>query len=767
MSSANTSDHFPPASPAYYDYTEEFYPANNASVSADPPPKFLLDRTIHEDRPLSNEWHAAVNSANMHTRVNTINTSHQANLSDKTVIPSVEKNKQELTQSAEGFNTIQSSYGELKSISSAPTIDSLENIVLMYGDEPNGSSTLGENFQSRQRFYKNFSEWNLRRDFTEVALETGKESLQGDNRTLPARSEGGPAEDAFSDASSFTFSSEFPVFPKPPAKDAKFVNEIHTKSHRHNEELPQVPYKTIGAMVASHLKSSPRRSCEIRPLQLRNEDSYDGKLLQRPASSQSSPYQPSGVFSDEDDLEGLSNILVSHSPNKGPGVPPKQFLETMKRPTPSSKDPAFPEQLPDASSKVRTQLYVAEIYNGPLENYSNGDTSVLRKAIIRPDSPMLAPKPISPTRQLKFKNSVPQLMKALPLIPGDSNLRALSPPSRTTSVEVTVPFRFSPLLLEPREVASPAAQSVELDSIPVYHIAAHPTTPPPPPKLKLKKRTASLYRPQSSSSSRPWNLDENYPWTDQPPNVRLPSILHDIPSEESKPTRFKLKVTRPSPMATSSSSAPSTVRTKKKPDDAGMQVNFDLRSPQDLLSPPAGLNSIFRQVTNQFSSKKIKPEGTIIGSADHPTLHQGERLNASFEVPLLSPTTQQGPTDVRSFFSDDSSHLKNNSLRKRISQLRAKLPTPYGLKPGAQSYDDILYRERSAGEAEMAARTKLDLNMVATHDMETVVSVRLPRKHRIKGKVSGWFDKARTAATTLVRTGRRKRYRQKRMYSGV
>ncbi|XXG94470.1 Vacuolar fusion protein mon1 [Hypoxylon texense] len=63
---------------------------------------------------------------------------------------------------------------------------------------------------------------------------------------------------------------------------------------------------------------------------------------------------------------------------------------------------------------------------------------------------IVSPKPISPARQLKLKNSIPQLMKALPSLPGDPDYGLLPAPSiQSTSsnegkfAEVLSPFKFS------------------------------------------------------------------------------------------------------------------------------------------------------------------------------------------------------------------------------------------------------------------------------------------------------------------------------------
>ncbi|KAH9909023.1 hypothetical protein F4778DRAFT_714938 [Xylariomycetidae sp. FL2044] len=62
-------------------------------------------------------------------------------------------------------------------------------------------------------------------------------------------------------------------------------------------------------------------------------------------------------------------------------------------------------------------------------------------------TPLISPKPISPARQLKVKNSIPQLMKALPPIPGD-DAYTLPPTPNTTGeedefAEVLTPFSFT------------------------------------------------------------------------------------------------------------------------------------------------------------------------------------------------------------------------------------------------------------------------------------------------------------------------------------
>ncbi|KAK3383780.1 hypothetical protein B0T24DRAFT_654269 [Lasiosphaeria ovina] len=68
----------------------------------------------------------------------------------------------------------------------------------------------------------------------------------------------------------------------------------------------------------------------------------------------------------------------------------------------------------------------------------------LAPAMSRPQTPILAPHPISPVRELRLQNSVPQLMKALPPLPGGST-RSESYILRMPFDRLDLPARFSPL----------------------------------------------------------------------------------------------------------------------------------------------------------------------------------------------------------------------------------------------------------------------------------------------------------------------------------
>ncbi|KAK4186147.1 hypothetical protein QBC35DRAFT_437869 [Podospora australis] len=74
-----------------------------------------------------------------------------------------------------------------------------------------------------------------------------------------------------------------------------------------------------------------------------------------------------------------------------------------------------------------------------------GSTSLANNQMLgQSRTPLLAPKPISPARQLRLQNSVPQLMRALPPLPGGS-VRSDSCLANLSSDDMELAMRFSPI----------------------------------------------------------------------------------------------------------------------------------------------------------------------------------------------------------------------------------------------------------------------------------------------------------------------------------
>ncbi len=150
---------------------------------------------------------------------------------------------------------------------------------------------------------------------------------------------------------------------------------------------------------------------------------------------------------------------------------------------------------------------------------------------------MLAPKPISPAKELRLKNSIPKLMKALPPIPGDTNS---SGPQALESAqdESAALTRYSPVNLAAfaTSVSAPTLEPVTMNLEDDTETGdAERLVQPRTSKFKVRRKN-SIPGSISTPGSRPWNKDKNYPWTMKTPDMQLPSVRCDSPRP-----RLKLK----------------------------------------------------------------------------------------------------------------------------------------------------------------------------------------------------------------------------------
>jgi hypothetical protein len=413
------------------------------------------------------------------------------------------------------------------------------------------------------------------------------------------------------------------------------------------------------------------------------------------------------------------------------------------------------------------------------------------RAIPRSGSPMLAPKPISPARQLKLKNSVPQLMKALPPLPPEIIHAISSSSNRCKSPENGVPSRPSPPLLglsvesvqktpyQPAENALPPGRPVpakvdmpkvvvELGSAstqarPIAQPADQslPIIPQPPPKLKLKMRNSAPLQPLSPSNPRSCNTEESHPWSIPDQNAPIPSIVQAEKPLNSKPPKFRLKITR------ASGSTHGTVRVNRESGESKSAARFHLRNHKDLFTSTAGIDNVFRQVSQHLYSRKASAASNT-GSESHPAAASllspnsyltpfGTSSTMDLNRPRPQSTKPLFSTEVRSVFSDESSHIEgHNSMRGRLSNLRARIAVSHVDRTGSQSYDDLTWRNRSATGAGIPNYKRSTSNLHTSREStESRPLRRFPGRmqhSRLKEKVQGWLKEARSAIVARMKS---------------
>lgn len=175
-------------------------------------------------------------------------------------------------------------------------------------------------------------------------------------------------------------------------------------------------------------------------------------------------------------------------------------------------------------------------------------------------------------------------------------------------------------------------------------------------KESPRKPNDSAWHPKDSieslPTSRPWNLDTSYPWTDQPPDlgVTMPQPEEDPQQNANKTPRFKMRLQR-----ASSSTAGSSKLTKQRP-SLEISVARKPRGHRPSVSITQTNSSHASQFPSRYSSNFNSP---LASSIVCPSIK-------------LVPPTPALNIEVRSYFSDDSSQMPpKGSLRKRLSQLKA------------------------------------------------------------------------------------------------
>jgi hypothetical protein len=114
-------------------------------------------------------------------------------------------------------------------------------------------------------------------------------------------------------------------------------------------------------------------------------------------------------------------------------------------------------------------------------------------------------------------------------------------------------------------------------------------------------------------------------------------------------------------------------------------------------------------------------------------------------------------TEVRSVFSDESSHIEShNSMRGRLSNLRARIAVSHVDRTGSQSYDDLTWRNKSATGAGIPNYKRSTSNLPTSREStESRPLRRFPGRmqhSRLKEKVQGWLKEARSAIVARIKS---------------
>ncbi|KAI9877363.1 MAG: hypothetical protein M1830_004124 [Pleopsidium flavum] len=441
--------------------------------------------------------------------------------------------------------------------------------------------------------------------------------------------------------------------------------------------------------------------------------------------------------------------------------------ETLGASTNSSIGKLVKQSLQQNASKIVTVLdNDAAVYDVPqvdtLSRRSSGwRTAATNLTMEAPESPVIDATESSTGRYSTFEDldnaHHMRLAEDLPSLPMDTSFRSFSPP--TPVVPTNLPYSFVPLAPEVTQasVIAELEPAVFINSNPTSLI--HDDTGGLPTKYKLKLR-ANRAPATSPPGSRPWNLEESYPWTDRRPSigVRTPEpVIHRQQRSEKMP-RFKLKVSRAATFMEGVVKANWTGLSPKSESDKTGPI-----SDQSQRGHPTRKN----RIGNLPSSDRSSASSDSVPVPSVPVDAPGRRPNTSGTANLVPLSPALNSAEVRSFFSDDSSQVyQKGSFRKRISEFKVKLPASRG-----GSTDDprgidrmltrsVMSRSRASGRISNQSED-------VTAGMSNLKYARLKVMERIKGWWQRSAEKVRDLGDKLKGKNTRTTTETTDLYAGV
>ena len=298
------------------------------------------------------------------------------------------------------------------------------------------------------------------------------------------------------------------------------------------------------------------------------------------------------------------------------------------------------------------------------------------------NGPTLTPQPISPARMLRVKNSIPQLMKALPPLPG------YAPAPESPFGPTVVPMEFEPFeisqLTDARSTLIDAFQAEEApkgyDAF-IFDRNAHK------PRLRLK-HSASFAVEHERKSKCGYTTPKSASRPDA--SVERPATSTAAVTEYSTAPvkrRLPIKISRPTLTSPIIDDA-GTVKRRTGIQKSSTVSELASREPIDLFSSAVALRAA---VTNNevSSAQQISFHNRVY--VDKPMVHvapaariqqipadagtRGTSLDAHMDMQRV-PSIDSQPgmeCEMQSFFSDNSIVKPRQGLRKRISNLKSKL----------------------------------------------------------------------------------------------
>lgn len=351
-------------------------------------------------------------------------------------------------------------------------------------------------------------------------------------------------------------------------------------------------------------------------------------------------------------------------------------------------------------------------------------------------TPLISPKPMSPVRELKVKNSIPQLMKALPSVPRQPGSVSPSPPITPDDKD------------EFTEILKPYTSLNDLVPGPKVRVTASLLSRPLPeiqkklPRIRIKSKGPDAELRASKRDSRPWNSDSNYPWCNHEPDMELANMQTKYYKRTSIRNRLRIRGSR----TVCGGSPAGTVRRYPEAHQPEILDRRLRKEPRDLFSVPNSLGSAFRKVSRKFSHGSDASSKHCALSLSQcrtsSTLHVKPPRNSHL---LLLFKDGNDNIRVQDRIPGDSPTPKNlRGFKKRFPNLKWLLARKSQLKPKYGTMEDsaFLHVRRQAGlESTFGTdNVYIENDNYTLSDCPAMDKPQRPRfRRRMRAKVSRWI----------------------------
>lgn len=361
------------------------------------------------------------------------------------------------------------------------------------------------------------------------------------------------------------------------------------------------------------------------------------------------------------------------------------------------------------------------------------------------NTPLISPKPISPARELKVKNSIPKLMKELPPLPDEPGY-ATSSSSTTVDkevAEVLKPYRFS-RPATPRKSGPPRGPMEPRTTI--NAASPFPGTQKKLPKIRIKPKGHDVGPGTNPRDSRPWNSEINYPWCNETPDAELTHM--NVSQGDTLPMKQRLRLRGSRSVGVVVPSG--TVRQNPKACKSDVFTNLANQQAKDLFSISTGLTSIFRQVSSKLSHDTHDAGRCRTASASDDA-QKSTLSGESFKLPRIVLTRASGRRQHGTNSSDKESVVQQHrGVRKRLSNLGWLLarPSHAQLRERHANKAEILHGKQRAGLESTFGLGGIDFeskNFTTSEGITLEPQLRPRFRRRMKAKISKWVRGTKAA----------------------